>query len=81
MKTKELNLIEIIWRHRQNSIRKNLNEPNFVMIHPIHKGDLYQCAMNESVSLFNEGRLKKIFGMQVIWTDDIEESEIIPTFR
>lgn len=73
---------EIIWQERNIcAYNERGRYPDNVMIHPAHKNNIYSETESMGAYTMNRGKMTHYFGMKVIWTDDIEEDEIICTYN
>ena len=72
---------DLIWMMR-NECAKHLGKyPDNVMIHPVKKEQIYDEAKQVQGFVVLDSKLQKIFGMKVIWTEEIEDDEVICTYN
>ena len=72
---------ELISQERDICFANEGRYPDNVMIHPIHKGNIYHEATISANHTIGSGFVSKCFGMKIIWTTDIQELEIICTYN
>ena len=78
-----MNLTDKIWAARNNSVASSRmhKEPDFIMLHPVNKSDLYKSLKGFSGFTINNGEIIMIYGIKIIWTISIEEDDIICTYK
>lgn len=76
---KAISLNEYIQDLYSSFISKYGRNPNYILIHPTNKCNLYNYS-NQYYTSEISGRITTILGMKIIWTADIAEYGIILTF-
>ena len=73
--------INMIWKKRGECAYNNGKYPDNVMLHPSQKRNIESEVMQTSVIEIQESKKQRLFGMKVIWTYEIEETDIIFTYN
>lgn len=72
------NIIHEIWLQQEQFIKKYCNAPDYVMIHISRKSEMQKEVLSFIPALANLDMNKaKVFGMSIIWTQNIEEDKVI----
>ena len=72
----------IIHAARMNCLKCNYGRnPDFVMIHLIHREHFLEELLSSTNIYIPNIHDLKIFGMQIIWTMEIRESDCICTYK
>lgn len=73
--------VALIYQARIESISSNYDRlPDNVMVHPAHKKEFLLKVIEAHPKQFIITNKSKIFGMRLIWTDAIDEDEVVCTF-
>ena len=62
------------------SINISYKEPDYIMIHSIKKEILLKELFKKCKNIPHNVKNIKVFGIKIIWTDDINEDEMICTY-
>ena len=70
-----------IWRERNECALINFgNPPDNVMLHPLKRWELLEQSNLVSGNVYIEGMKEICFGMSIIYTNMLEENEIVCTY-